>query len=101
MTRGILTDGDWDLTVAAARGGDGKIVSGLTVGETAEQDACLVLVSGKGEFKEHAVLGAGLIRFLHSEGMEREMLHEVKTQIGLIGIGNASVTLEDGKIKIK
>lgn len=57
---GILISDDYNVLVNPERDSTGKIVKGLQVGETINQNTGLILICRKGEFKEVAALGVGI-----------------------------------------
>ncbi len=73
----------------------------LSLGDTREQNAQLILVAEKGEFKEWPTLGVGLHKYINSTGRDREMLREVKLQLSLDNITPQSITISDGKLKVE
>lgn len=50
----------YDLAIKVSRDTSGKIVGGITLGETTPQNQAVLLASHKGEFKEFPLLGVGL-----------------------------------------
>lgn len=89
---GIQLNSDYDLLIKNGH---------LTLGETQEQNAQLIVCSEKGEWKEYPQLGTGITRFLKSTGREREMLREIKVQLALDGIKNPTISITDGQLKIE
>jgi hypothetical protein len=49
-----------DLKVNVVRDIEGKIVSGLVIGDTLEQNEAIILIAHQGEFKFNPDLGVGL-----------------------------------------
>ena len=49
-----------DLKIQVKRDASGKIVQGMIVGETLEQNIALILISHQGEFKFNPDLGVGI-----------------------------------------
>lgn len=62
--RGILLNEDQDLAHVPMRDADGKILSGITIGNTDNQRAWLIINTHKGEWKEHPTLGFGIERYI-------------------------------------
>lgn len=58
--KGILIDNDYNLQVLPVRGADGKIVSGLRIGDTLRQNQGLILILQPGEIKREPVVGVGI-----------------------------------------
>jgi hypothetical protein len=102
INKGILLDETTgDFAIQVARDANGKIVSGLTVGNIDYQNIRLVVLSDKGDFKEHPVLGVGAERYLKSVGRANDLRRETSVQLEAIGYSRASVTVNsDGKLDI-
>lgn len=58
--KGIFLNDGYDVQVAPARDGTGKIVSGVHVGDTLYQNTAVILVCQPGEIKEEPLLGVGI-----------------------------------------
>lgn len=50
----------FDLKINVLRDSDGKIISGMTVGDTLEQNKTIILVAHQGDLKANPDLGVGL-----------------------------------------
>lgn len=57
---GIQLNKDYDLDIAVQRDGNGLIVAGLVIGDTAYQNQALLLMCQPGEFKESPTVGVGI-----------------------------------------
>ena len=57
---GIQLDSNYDLVIQVQRDAQGKITSGLSIGNVTYQNQALLLRAHKGEFKEYPTAGAGL-----------------------------------------
>jgi hypothetical protein len=70
-----IDDGEvLDIKITPIRDQDGKIISGLVVGNTLEQNKALILIGSQGDFKfrpdlgvsfEDILLGADLLEYRH------------------------------------
>lgn len=58
--KGIRLDSDYGLQTVVTRGSDGRIVSGLQVGDTLYQNQALILIFQPGEVKTNPVVGVGI-----------------------------------------
>ena len=58
--KGILIDDNYALAVKAVRGTDGRIVSGLRIGNTLYQNQALLLSFRPGSLKSAPVVGVGI-----------------------------------------
>lgn len=89
--RGILIDPETgDLQVTAGR---------LVIGDTTAQTAECVLRAVRGEFKEHPLLGAEVLKMLG--GIENPMWKsDAKTMLQACGLSVERVELKDGQITI-
>lgn len=61
--KGILLERN-DLIIQPTRGADGKIISGLVLGDTTYQRCALILESQKGDVKERPTLGFGIDKYM-------------------------------------
>ncbi|GHV13644.1 hypothetical protein FACS1894169_01090 [Bacteroidia bacterium] len=101
MTGILLNEETGDLAINIIRDANGKIVSGLTVGDADYQNIRLLLLSNKGDFKEHPILGVGVERYLKSVGREHDLRREIAVQLDAVGYGKADVTVtKDGIVDI-
>jgi hypothetical protein len=57
----------FDLKVDVKKDLDGKIISGLVIGSTLQQNKALILLINPGELKEYPTLGVGIENLLLSE----------------------------------
>jgi len=57
---GIQLNSGYDLDIKVRRDANGKITSGLTVGDVTYQNQAMILKAQKGEFKEHPTVGVGI-----------------------------------------
>lgn len=73
----------------------------LKTGVTDEQNAQLIILAEKGEFKEHPQLGVGISQFLKSTGREKELLRAIRVQLALDGIKPQTIDYNDGKLNIE
>ncbi len=82
--------------------GDLYIENGLlSIGNTREQNAQLILSAEKGEFKEYPTLGVGLHKYINSVGRDQEMIREIKVQLSLDGMSDAVVEVIDGRLQVR
>lgn len=73
---------------------------GLAVGETLYQEEWLVLMTQRGEWKEHPLVGAGVADMAGDE----DMLYwnrEITESLARVGIKIKGVSLSNGELKIK
>lgn len=59
LGKGIQLD-DYDLKITVERDIDGKITSGLNIGDTTAQNQALILYAQPGEIKEQPIIGVGI-----------------------------------------
>lgn len=86
MAKGILLDENNDLLIQVRRGTDGKIASGLVVGERKMQDVFLVLQSNQGEFKEDPILGANLLRNIRMKTDKSKIKSDIEKALMRLGL---------------
>lgn len=65
--KGILLTDEFDLAVQPVRNASGKIVRGVLVGNTIDQDAVMVLKLHQGNLKEDPLLGVGLTKYIRGK----------------------------------
>jgi hypothetical protein len=83
---GIKLNTEFDLQIIVKKDAEGKIVSGLVVGDTTDQEAVLVLGMKQGDLKTDPLLGPGLTKFTRgkfnrSEALGRIRLHFIRARI--------------------
>ena len=102
MSKGILLNEETgDLAINVVRDASSKIVSGLTVGDADYQNIRLIVLSNKGDFKEHPILGVGAEKYLKSVGRENDLRREIAVQLEAVGYGKADVTVtKDGIVDV-
>lgn len=88
--RGILLSdgsvtGTVDLYTEIIRDSSGKIIQGLPIGNTLEQNKALILVCNPGELKEHPTLGVGLVDALLSDDF-LELRHRIRREFAKDGL---------------
>ena len=67
IRKGILLTDTFDLDIVPKLDGNGKILSGLVVGPSIDQDAIIVLKLHQGELKHDPLIGPGLTRFIRGK----------------------------------
>lgn len=65
--KGIQLTQDFDLAIRPVRDVDGKIVKGMMIGDTNDQDAVMVLKLHQGDLKEDPLLGVGLTKYMRGK----------------------------------
>lgn len=91
----------FDLKIAVQRDTEGKIVSGLCIGQTTEQNQALLLLIHPGESKEFPTLGVGLGDCLLDDDL-LEYRHAVRRNFAADGLQISKLNLYDlKKIDIK
>lgn len=89
--KGILLDENNDLLINKGR---------LTLGETVEQCAGLILETEQGEWKEYPRLGASLSQYVKSNATDREISQRVTVSLEYDNI-NAEVEVRNSVISVK
>jgi len=77
---GIQLNSDYDLDINVRRDANGKIISGLTVGDVTYQNQAMILKAQKGEFKEHPTVGVGIEDIINDSNV-RAWKKEITEQI--------------------
>ena len=85
-----------DLKINVVRDVSGKIISGLVIGDTLEQNKALILIAHQGEFKFRPDLGVGLGDLALSE-WHLGYRHEIREQFTKDGLVVDTLDLYEGK----
>ncbi|MCC2590366.1 hypothetical protein [Chryseobacterium sp. MFBS3-17] len=88
--------GNFDLAVETVRDEPGKIVSGLVLGQTLEQNMACILIAEPGDLKGNLNLGVGFRSALLGESL-LEYRHQIKEQFAADGIVIKHLDLYDLK----
>lgn len=84
--KGILIDTNNALVIKPKRDTEGKITSGLVVGDNTDQCAALVLEMSQGELKEDPLLGAGLTKFIRGNYSKSQVELKIRQHLTRAGI---------------
>jgi hypothetical protein len=84
--KGILLDTEYHLMLRPQLNADGKIGSGLVVGDNTDQCAALVLEMSQGELKEDPLLGAGLTKFIRGKFSSSDVDQRIRQHLTRAGI---------------
>ena len=97
---GMQLDKDYDLDMKITRDAEGKILSGVAVGDTLAQNQALIIGCHQGEFKEQPAVGVGISDMLldHDPLAWRTVIRE---QLEMDGQTVDEVTVTNKGIKIK
>lgn len=97
-----VTGGElFDLKIQVQRDQSGKILSGLCIGQTTEQNQALLLILHPGESKEYPTIGVGLGDCLLDDDL-LEYRHSVRRNFAADGLQISKLDLYDlKKIDIK
>jgi hypothetical protein len=90
-----------DLKVDIKRDSEGKIVSGLSIGSTLEQNKALLLILQPGELKERPTIGVGINDMLLGADL-LAMRHKIRKNFAADGLTITELKLyQTNKISIK
>ncbi len=84
-----------DLKIDPIRGDDGKIISGLVVGNTLEQNKALILLAQPCDFKFKPTLGVGIEDFLLEDADLLECRHRIRENFRQDGLKIKDLDLYD------
>lgn len=96
---GIRTQ-DFDIKIDIKKGLDGKITSGLEVGDILRQNQALILVMHKGELKENPSVGVGISDIINDHQLDkwraeiREQLEMDGQKVNSVKFDNYGLTIE-------
>lgn len=96
--RGIQLQ-DYDLAVKVEKDNAGKIISGIAIGDTLQQNQALILQMHKGELHEDPSVGVGISDMLLDHDSE-SWKREIREQMELDGQTVNSVSIEGNDIII-
>jgi len=85
-----------DLLINTSRGADGRIKSGITVGDTMNQNQALMLIANPGEFKNNPTIGVAIDELLLDNDFLRYR-HRIRVHFDKDGLVVRNIQLEDGK----
>lgn len=68
---GIQINSDYDLAIQVKYDRNGKILSGLVVGDVLYQNQAMLLMAHKGEYKENPLVGVGLSDIVNDNDFAR------------------------------
>lgn len=92
----------FDLKVQVVYDDEGKILSGLSIGQTTEQNEAIILVMQPGENKEFPTLGVGLADCLLDNSDLLAFRHSIRKNFAMDGLNITRLELYDvNKIDIK
>lgn len=94
--KGMLLTDEFDLAVQPVRNANGKIVCGVLVGTTLDQDAVMVLKLHQGNLKEDPLLGVGLTKYMRGK-LDRS---QIESRIR-VHFTRAGLDYDDYKERIK
>ena len=95
-----ITLKDYEAVIQPHRGPDGKIISGLVIGDTLHQNQALILHLHKGELKERPMAGCGISDMLldndpiYWRTLIREQLEMDRQTVTNIKITNKSIEID-------
>lgn len=96
---GIRTQ-DYDIKIDVKKGLDGKITSGLEVGDILRQNQALILVMHKGELKENPSVGVGISDIINDHQLDKWRA-EIREQLEMDGQKVDSIVLSTDKLIIE
>lgn len=74
-----------DLKINVVRGSDGKILSGVTIGNTLEQNKALILLAQAGDLKFEPMLGVGIENLLLDDNL-LAFRHKIREEFAKDGL---------------
>jgi hypothetical protein len=96
---GIQLNGEFDLEIRV-RTQNGKILSGLCVGDVTYQNQAMILLAQKGEYKEFPTVGAGINDICNDSDLQ-EWKREITAQIEGDGQRIEKLTLTENEFDLK
>lgn len=90
---GIRTE-NYDIKIDVKKGMDGKIISGLEIGDIMRQNQALIMVMHKGELKENPSVGVGISDIINDHQLDKWRA-EIREQLEMDGQKVDSVKLDN------
>lgn len=98
--KGILLNTETnDFDIKVVRGIDGKIVQGLQIGDTTQQNIAIILKMQPGELKQHPTVGVGIGNI----ALEHDYLlykHKIRQQLNAEGMRVKHLEINGQNIEI-
>lgn len=98
---GIRTE-DYDIKIDVQKGLDGRIISGLEIGDILRQNQALILAMHKGELKENPSVGVGISDIINDHQLDkwraeiREQMEMDGQKVDSVKLDNYGLTIEAG-----
>lgn len=96
---GIRTE-NYDIKIDVKKGLDGKIISGLEIGDIMRQNQALIMVMHKGELKENSSVGVGISDIINDHQLDKWRA-EIREQLEMDGQKVDSVKLDNYGLTIE
>lgn len=96
---GIRTE-NYDIKIDVKKGLDGKIISGLKIGDIMRQNQALIMVMHKGELKENPSVGVGISDIINDHQLDKWRA-EIREQLEMDGQKVDSVKLDNYGLTIE
>jgi hypothetical protein len=96
---GIRTE-NYDIKIDVKKGLDGKIISGLEIGDIMRQNQALIMVMHKGELKENPSVGVGISDIINDHQLDKWRA-EIREQLEMDGQKVDSVKLDNYGLTIE
>lgn len=96
---GIRTE-NYDIKIDVKKGMDGKIISGLEIGDIMRQNQALIMVMHKGELKENPSVGVGISDIINDHQLDKWRA-EIREQLEMDGQKVDSVKLDNYGLTIE
>lgn len=97
--KGILIDDNWELQIKPLHGADGKIISGLIVGNSTYQNQAIIMVAHPGEIKEAPTVGIGISDIALDEDYLK-WRHRIREQLEAEGMTVGPIEFTGTNLKI-
>lgn len=97
--KGILLDTANDLTIEVIRDSNRKIIQGISIGDTVNQNISLILKMQPGEVKEKPTVGVGIDNML----LDKDSLlykHKIREQLNVEGMQVNHLDINGKEIEI-
>jgi len=78
--KGIILTENLELDIKVVRDAEGKIISGIQVGDVTRQNQKIIILAQKGEIKETPTLGVGLASFIDDDDSS-DLLREIRANL--------------------
>lgn len=84
--RGLMLDTDLDIAISVKKDSNGMITQGVSIGDSTDQCAVVVLSMHQGDLKEDPIIGCGLTKFVRGRYSASKIEQRIRAHFARAGI---------------